>query len=74
LKIRIGYEMVYECPQPTPMILMLSIHHSRVSDVIIPDYLKTDPVVPLTAYRDGFGNWCTRLVAPAGDMRIFAEG
>ena len=30
--------------------------------------------MPLTAYRDGFGNWCTRIVAPAGDTRIFAEG
>ena len=31
MKIRVGYKLVYECPQPTPMILMLNIHFTRVS-------------------------------------------
>ena len=35
--------------------------------------LTTDPSVPLTFYRDGFGNWCTRIVAPAGRMRLTAN-
>ena len=74
MKIRIGYDMVYACPQPVPMILMLNTHYSRASDVVVPDHVRTDPAVPLTAYRDGFGNWCSRMVAPAGDTRIFAEG
>ena len=74
MKIRIGYDMVYECKQPTPMILMLNIHYSRMADVVAPDHLLTEPAVPLTAYRDGFGNWCTRIVAPAGPIRIFADG
>lgn len=74
MRIRIGYDMVYGCPQPVPMVLMLSLHYSRMSDVLVPDHLRTEPSLPLTAYRDGFGNWCTRLVAPAGDVRIFAEG
>ncbi|MBA3507012.1 MAG: transglutaminase family protein [Betaproteobacteria bacterium] len=73
MQIRIGYEMVYECPQPTPMILMLNVHFSRVSDVVVPDHVLTDPAVPLTAYRDGFGNWCSRIVAPRGEIRIFAD-
>ena len=74
MKIRIGFDMVYACPQPTPMMLMLNIHYSRMSDVIVPDYVLTDPPTELTAYRDGFGNWCSRLVAPAGDIRIFTDG
>ena len=52
MKIRIGYELIYDCPQPTPMILTLSVHYTRVSDIIIPDHLIADPPVPLTAYRD----------------------
>ena len=52
MKIHIGYELIYDCPQPTPMILTLSVHYTRISDMIIPDHLITDPPVPLTAYRD----------------------
>ena len=66
MQIRVGFEMEYHCPQPTPMILALSIHYSRASDLIRPDHLVTQPAVPVSAYRDLFGNWCTRLVAPAG--------
>jgi len=48
------------------MILALSIHYSRASDLTRPDHLVTTPAVPTTAYRDLFGNWCSRLVAPQG--------
>jgi len=70
MQIRVGYELVYDCPQPTPMILTLNIHFSRASDIIYPDHLRTDPMVPLAAYRDGYGNWCTRIVAPKGQIRL----
>jgi transglutaminase-like putative cysteine protease len=28
----------------------------------------------LQSYRDGFGNWCTRLVAPEGEFEISTDG
>ena len=70
MEIRVGYELIYECPQPTPMILTLNIHYSRASDIVTPDYLTTQPSVPIAAYRDAFGNWVSRIVAPAGRIRI----
>jgi transglutaminase-like putative cysteine protease len=70
MQIRVGYELIYDCPQPTPMILTLNVHYTRASDLVVPDNLTTDPSVPLSAYRDSFGNWCTRLVAPKGRIRI----
>jgi transglutaminase-like putative cysteine protease len=70
MQIRVGYELIYDCPQPTPMILTLNVHYSRASDLVVPDNMTTDPPVPITSYRDGFGNWCTRIVAPAGRTRI----
>jgi transglutaminase-like putative cysteine protease len=73
MKIRIGYELIYECPQPTPMILTLSVHYTRASDIIIPDHLIADPPVPLAAYRDSFGNWCSRIVAPGGLVKLSAD-
>ncbi len=73
IKIRVGYELVYECPQPTPMLLLLNLHYSRASDILIPDHIVTSPSVPITAYRDGFGNWCSRILAPAGEIRISTD-
>jgi transglutaminase-like putative cysteine protease len=52
------------------MILILNIHYTRASDIVIPDHLVTSPGVPITAYRDGFGNWCNRIVAPKGLLRL----
>src|SRR5205085_11804201 len=51
-----------------------AVHYSRASDLIKPDHLLLDPSVPVRAYRDSFGNWCSRLVAPAGKFRLSAEG
>src|SRR4051812_36907710 len=65
MQLQVGYELIYDCPQPTPMMLMLNVHHTRANDIVVPDVLTTQPPVPLSFYRDGFGNWCTRIVAPA---------
>jgi transglutaminase-like putative cysteine protease len=73
MQIRVGFEMAYECPQPTPMILALSIHYSRAGDLVRPDHLVTWPSVPVTSYRDLFGNWCSRLVAPPGRFVISSD-
>src|SRR5450755_1789456 len=74
MRIRLGYEFIYSFPQPTPMILTVSIHYSRAPDIIVPDRLTTDPFVPVSTYRDGFGNLCSRIVAPAGRIRIKSTG
>ncbi len=70
MQIRVGYELVYDCPQPVPMILTLNIHYSRAGDIVFPDYLTTTPSVPISGYRDLYGNWCSRLVAPVGRMKL----
>jgi transglutaminase-like putative cysteine protease len=73
MQIRAGYELIYDFPQPTPLILTLNIHYSRASDLIQPDHLRTNPSTPVASYRDGFGNWCSRLVAPQGQLSLTAD-
>lgn len=73
MQIRLGYDLLYTFPQPTPMIVTLNVHHSRASDLLQPDVLRTSPSIPIRGYRDGFGNWCNRLVAPKGQLRLFCE-
>jgi transglutaminase-like putative cysteine protease len=70
MKIRVGYELAYECPQVTPMILMLKIHDCHASNILVPDQVVTTPSLPLDTYRDCFGNICTRLVAPVGEVVV----
>src|SRR5258708_5320155 len=73
MQIRVGYELVYIFPQPTPTILTLNVHYTRASDMVRPDHMIIQPSVPMASYRDGFGNWCTRIIAPEGRVRITSE-
>ena len=73
MHIRIGYSLTYDFVQPTPMIVTLNVHYSRVSDLLAPDTMVSSPSTPFVSYRDSFGNWCNRLVAPAGTFRISAD-
>ena len=70
MKIRIGYEITYDCPQPTPMILVLSVHPSRQADLLTAQRIVFDPPIAAVDYRDGFDNICTRILAPAGTLTI----
>jgi transglutaminase-like putative cysteine protease len=73
MRLRTGYELIYNFPQPTPIILVVNVHESRAHDLESPDRLTAEPAVPITTYRDNFGNQCTRLLAPAGRLRLTAD-
>ncbi|MGA2118326.1 MAG: transglutaminase family protein [Bryobacteraceae bacterium] len=74
MQLRIGYDLVYSFLQPTPIILVVNVHDSRASDIVVPDRLCTEPSIPISEYRDGFGNRCVRVLAPAGRLRLGADG
>jgi transglutaminase-like putative cysteine protease len=73
MKIRAGYEIAYECPQPTPMLLLLTIHPTREKDLLTPAPMRFDPPVPAEHFRDSFGNVATRITAPAGRLTISSD-
>ena len=73
MQIRAGYEITYECPQPTPMVLMLSLHPTRQGDLLTPVRMTFDPVVDARDYRDLHGNICTRILAPAGRFTVSSD-
>lgn len=74
MRVRIGCRLVYSLPQPTPMVAMLTVHPSRLADLERADDLVASPAVALENHQDGFGNWCTRLVAPAGKFTLSTDG
>ena len=73
MKIRAGYEIIYDSPQPAPKVFLLNVHPSRVADLVTPDRMRFEPQVASTGYVDGFGSICTRVVAPPGRFRVFTD-
>ena len=71
--IRAGFDIAYECPVPSPMILMLSVHPTKQLDLKSPQRLTIAPDIPVVDYRDTFGNVCHRIVAPAGNLNLTAD-
>ena len=68
--IRIGYDIQFNLPAAAAMVTLLHVHPSRDKDLIEPDTLHIEPQVDATEYIDGFGNRCTRFVAPPGLLRL----
>jgi transglutaminase-like putative cysteine protease len=68
--IRLGYDIQFNLPFDVPIVALLSVHPSRAQDLLEPDELQTDPLLPVTTYIDVFGNRCSRFVAPAGRLRL----
>ena len=73
IRIKVGCDLNFEFPQPTPMIVaaqcaLFARFRSRTAR------LRHHPTsAPLEGYRDSFGNWCTRFVAPAGHFEILTD-
>jgi transglutaminase-like putative cysteine protease len=70
MRIKAGYSVSYDCTQPTPMLLCLSIHPSRQADLLTPQHLSFSPDLPAWDYVDSFGNVCTRVIAPVGRTTV----
>ncbi len=73
LQIRAGFNLNYQCYQPTPMLLMVSIHPSRAPDLITQGAITYSAGTQIDTYLDGFGNICTRIHAPPGLLSIATD-
>src|ERR1700758_1140836 len=73
MEIKVGFEITYAASAATPMVIMLSIHPSRYSDIVGTESITAEPNVPIGFYRDSFGNICGRLVAPAGGVTLLGS-
>jgi transglutaminase-like putative cysteine protease len=73
VQLRIGYELIYDFQQPTPAILVVNVHSSRATDLVVRDQIVAEPDIEIVGYRDFFGNDCHRILAPAGRLRLSAD-
>ena len=71
MRIRLGYELVFQVPARTPMLLTLYTHPSRAASLREADVIHVEPDLPVEVYTDPFGNHCGRIVAPPGKLRLW---
>jgi transglutaminase-like putative cysteine protease len=73
LLIRLGYDIRFDIPAEVAMVALLHVHPSRSRDLEEPDELRTEPQIDISSYLDSFGNRCSRIVAPAGQLRLWSS-
>ncbi len=73
MNIRFGFDITITCPQPTPLICLMSPRTEHLPALVQPEVFKTNPILPSSLYFDLFGNTCRRLMAPAGTLRLTSD-
>ncbi len=68
--IRIGYDIALRLTTPTAVLYALRVHPSREKDLLAPENIRVEPQVPISGYRDLFGNRCGRISVDAGLVRF----
>jgi transglutaminase-like putative cysteine protease len=71
--IRVGYEFTFDVPAPLPMLLLLDLVPDRDMSVRRAGGMRIEPAVYQDRFFDRFGNRCTRILAPAGPLRIWDD-
>src|SRR5437660_782186 len=72
MRIRIGYDLRFVLPAPTPMHLLLHAYPNRYF-MPQPEQLTVTPFIPFQLFYDLYGNRCTRLLAPAGPVGFVGD-
>ena len=68
--IRLGYDIGFSLPAPTPIMALLHVHPSRTADLREPDLMSATPVEKFAIFEDFFGNRCTRFFATGDQLSL----
>lgn len=69
IRVRVGCEFDFESDAPVPMVMLVRVRPDGEFRVVY-ESTWVEPEVPLHEYADSFGNYCWRLLAPPGPIRI----
>ena len=79
MQIKSEYDIQFHLRQATPMVALLHVYPSVEPLLVSNDRLKVEHIgpdieaareLPIEEYLDGFGNRCSRFVAPPGAIRL----
>ena len=68
--IRFGFDIAYELPALTPVVLMLQLRPELGPRLRSAEEILLRPAVDREEFPDSFGNRCLRLVAPPGALEL----
>jgi transglutaminase-like putative cysteine protease len=71
--IRAGYDISFQACAPTPLLALLSVRPSRVSDLRTSHVIRSDRDLVMREHLDIFGNVCTRMDLPAGTTTLSCD-
>ena len=72
--IRIGYEFQFDLPCATHLVLMLHTHPEKAHLLQRPERIHVEPdELRLSTFADAQGNRASRLIAPAGKLRVWYD-
>jgi transglutaminase-like putative cysteine protease len=64
--IRAGYEISFDYPEPTAVVVTLLLHPSRFSTIRRAENFRVSPNILFSEYSDLFGNRCARFFVNRG--------
>lgn len=72
--IKVGFDLVFDLPAPTPVMFLLYLHPARLSTVRQPEKFSVEPAgLKVHEFLDVFGNRCGFVHAPAGKLRFTSD-
>jgi transglutaminase-like putative cysteine protease len=73
MKIRFGYELIYDQAYRVPTIMMLHSQPGVGQRLVLPDAIRIEPYVPAIFYFDDFGNTCSRFISTSPVVRVSTD-
>jgi transglutaminase-like putative cysteine protease len=71
--IHLGYELIFDCPAPVPLMVMLYVRPEKAPVLRYAERLFVEPFVPIHEFIDTYGNRVGRLIAPGGRLRFYYD-
>ena len=72
MRIHIGYDLRFQVPAPTPILLLLHVYPNQYL-FARPEQLAISPNLPFDTFLDINGNSCVRLTAQPGTLALSSD-
>lgn len=72
MRLNAGCQLLFETNAAVPAIFMLR-PCSNLEQQILSEDCALQPSVTVHEYRDGYGNWCKRLIVPPGSFQLTTQ-